>query len=314
MTTQTDVQAVIDFAAKHLGTEKVVIEHDGVKVPGLILPSGRTFQSLVSAIDGQREHPVRKEGSATLRTLDSFIAHVNRFKNPHSAIFAAPDAQSPRLTAVLDYHEAQDGKPRFGAHRSVLDLELSEAWKAWTGKNGQQMDVSSFAEFLESRVEDVVDSDGLDAKGPTMLLAEKLSVSFAKPAMMMAVARGLHVKATTNVSDVVNLETGEVNLKFEVNHEPAGGLRAPAAFVIGIQVFRGGQPYYVAVRLRYRLANGKVYWTFHLYRTDKVFDLAFEESCTKAQTETKLPLMFGADEDDDTDGSAPDDDDDDENE
>jgi hypothetical protein len=37
--------------------------------------------------------------------LESFIEHVNRFKQMSSALFAIDSMQSPSLTAVLNYHE-----------------------------------------------------------------------------------------------------------------------------------------------------------------------------------------------------------------
>ena len=104
------------------------------------------------------------------------------------------------------------------------------------------------------------------------------------------------------------LESGEADLKFTEKHEAAGGLRAPTAFAIAIPVFRSGGIFFIAVRLRYRLIQGRVAWQIVLYRLDRVYDFAINKAADDAQKGTGLPLFFGVPEGF-TPAKAPEDDD-----
>ena len=57
-----------------------------------------------------------------------------------------------------------------------------------------------------------------------------------------------------------------------------------------------GAGYTIPVRLRYRVAEGKVTWTVSMHRADQAFADAVQESADVAKTKTDLPLFFGAPE------------------
>jgi hypothetical protein len=61
-------------------------------------------------------------------------------------------------------------------------------------------------------------------------------------------------------------------------------------------VFVNDTIYSIAVRLRYRIGGGKVTWFYEMYRTDKVFDDAFNGACTQVKEATDLPLLLGSPE------------------
>ena len=58
-------------------------------------------------------------------------------------------------------------------------------------------------------------------------------------------------------------------------------------------MFRLGERFRMPVRMRYRLREGKVSWSFSIHRLDVVFDTAVREACAKAQAVTDLPLFYG---------------------
>src|SRR5690348_16422519 len=90
------------------------------------LPKALELHSLKRFRDELAERPERRTGTAKLTTLESFCEHVARFADEHSAIFASEDPNSPKLEAVLDYHEkGSGGAPRFGKHRAVYFFPLS---------------------------------------------------------------------------------------------------------------------------------------------------------------------------------------------
>ena len=184
---QNPVQSALAFAAEHYTPEIVELTRgDSNKAEIVALPSGMRLESVKPLLDAYRTRPERRKGKATLYDAASFIAHVVRFADPDSAVFAVPPkigpdgrmAQQPSLTAVLDYHEAvnptggdptnasgtpgpsaagrKEALPRFGEHRAVYEFPLSEPWLKWLGKNGVLMSQAEFAAFIEDRIADVI--------------------------------------------------------------------------------------------------------------------------------------------------------------
>jgi hypothetical protein len=276
-------------------------------------PAGVQAESIKKFIDEYRRNPERRQGTATMKTLDSLIAHTNRFKDADSALFADPNTDKPSLTAVLDYHQqvnAHDGNdsdhvplPRFGKHRSTHSFPLAEEWGHWTKSNEKPMTQTDFAEFIEERVLDIqppptftgeLSAPDLELQKITTLLKGK----FAGPELLMELSRGLAVHESSKVASVVNLSSGAGSVTFESEHRDGSGekLDVPNLFCIGIPVFEYGSRYRVVVRLRYRKTTAGIVWGYELYRHDRVFKDAFDEACTFARQQTGLPLFVGSPE------------------
>lgn len=302
----TDAAAVAQIVHEHIKPQVVKItgQKGNTETELLILPKGLQAHAVKPFLDEYRSHPERRQGTATLRNLESLIEHVNRFKDADSVLYALDDMAQPSLQAVLDYHKAgADGQPRFGKHRAIYRFPISDEWKAWQDKNATGMSQAEFAEFLEDRITDVIAPPDLvnaplDAEDPMAKLASLLGGSFASPTRLMELARGLSIRAQEQVRQATNLSTGEVSIQFTSEHQDEAGqpLKVPNLFLIAIPVFKNGPLYKVAVRLRYRLRTGQITWFYELHRTDKVFEHAFTESCQKAQADTGLPLFFGSPE------------------
>lgn len=265
----------------------------------LILPKGREVVSLKKYFDEVRTEPERRRGTATLGDLASFVAHVNRFKDGDSAVFANPDRAQPSLTAVLDYHAAgpiASAAPRFGTHRAHYAFPLADEWKAWRAAEGRPMAQGDFAEFLDARIADVYTASEL----PESLRewAALVGGRFATAAQLLALSRNCAVNVDTAVKQAVTLETGEVSVVFSEQHTDGAGapVRVPNLFLLAIPVFRGGDRFTVPVRLRYRVAGGRLQWSYALSRAEAVFDQAFGEAVERVRVDTELPVFVGAPE------------------
>lgn len=255
------------------------------------------LESIKPFLDQYLKAPELRKGTAEVRSIGSFIEHANRFKDKDSAIFAFDDSKSPTLTAVLDYHPAgePDAGARFGAHRTLYRFPLSDEWMAWTGIAGRAIDQRSFAEFLEDRIEDVLEPTVVPPN--VAALAARLGLTLASCDRLLELSRGLSVNVDTKVKNVQNLSTGEASIVFEESHRDGGApLKVPNGFVISIPIFRGGATYALPVRLRYRIKADGVSWTVVIARADEAFRNAFMESCVQAQSATELPLFYGAPE------------------
>lgn len=288
---------------------------DGVPVQVIVSPGqGANVASLKKFVDEYRDRPERREGTAAMQDLPSFIAHVNRFKDVDSALFLdASNRDKPTLTAVLDYHERvndpdgapepghhPDSLPRFGKHRTLYAFPVSDEWTAWQAKNGKPMEQGIFAAFIEERGIDILpppvfDGELSESDKSLKQVASLLRGKFAGPERMMDLSRGLAVYETSKVRAATNLSSGEGSVVFETEHADENGqkLEVPNLFLIGIPVFKLGTRYRVLVRLRYRKQDGKLSWYYDLYRADLVLDDALATAAEVARAKTGLPLFYG---------------------
>lgn len=325
---ESEAKAVADIVRKHIAPALIDVADalnvgalgpDGSdEVPVLVLPTGLQAHSIKPFLDQYRTAPERREGTAKLVELESFCDHVNRFKDADSAIFAEPSTTSPKLMAVLDYHQRcnlptgedvvvgevvrgevkpVDGKPRFGKHRAVYPFPLSDEWQAWLAKNGHPMPQAEFATWLEDRIVDVADPQA--AFTSAKRFAEALGITtFASPNKLLDLSRGLTIHVDERAATKVNPSTGETSVFYSAEHQDEAGapLVIPRAFLIQIPVFRAGTLYQLPVRLKYRLASGRLAWFYDIHNVLKAFDDAFREACDLAAEKTGLPLFYGSPE------------------
>lgn len=265
----------------------------------LVLPEGRTSESIKEYLDEFLEKPERRHGTATLVDVDSFIAHAKRFASASSAIFASPVRQSPSLTSVIDYYpESTDTKATdWLQHRGVYKLPLSDEWTVWLSNNNKLMQVADFAAFIESRVTDIVVPNLDDPKLKTF--ADIVQGKWAEPSDLLGLSRGLSINVDTEIKNHAVLQTGEITVAYAETHRESGSnapIKIANLFQICIPVFYNGGLYRIAAWLRYRVLNGKINWMYQLVRPDLAFDDAFDGIVKQVREETKLPVLLGAPE------------------
>lgn len=299
MDTATETGAIVDVMERLDSVETVALRRgDGEAVEVLSLPKGKTIQSMKPFLDEYLDAPERRRGTARLTTLLSFVEHVNRFKDDHSAVFADIANQSaPRLIGVLNYNEKAAGSPRFGDHRAEYAFPISDEWKAWTNKK-DAMGLADFAEFLEEHVGDIVDPTTLPKESATLAEAKQLGITLATPQALMETSRGLTIHVKAGITNATRLSSGETQVDFKEEHQGADGkaLVVPGGFAIAIPVFRLGTPYLLLVRLRYRVDGNKVLWFFAISKVAKSFETAITKVCEQATAGTELPLFYGSPE------------------
>ena len=135
-----------------------------VEIPVAMLPSGNGSVKAHPLLDvlqagsrWAREQrlldaggPDARQGTAVHQALGSFIEHALRFRGDGTVVWADPTAR--RLVAVLDYHQEGAGSPAaWGRHRATYSPPVSEAWAAWGGVAGLQLDQDAFAQLLDGR-------------------------------------------------------------------------------------------------------------------------------------------------------------------
>lgn len=297
---------------KTLHNPQMITVTDGIaRAPAAVLPRGLAIESVESLLASYRERPRRRRGTASFTDLDSLIAHANRFKGEHSALFAIDDRKAPQIISVINYNQAGfEGAPEFGDHRGHYHFPLSDEWKAWAEVDGKMLDQGEFAEFIEDRIGDVTAApteaadpsfargrtDGEGQRASNLADLQKLlGGTWAGQSTLMEMSKGMKINEGARVKQAVNLQTGEVQVQYETEHRDQDGapVKVPNMFLIIIPVFHNGPLYRIAVRLRYRLREGRISWAMQMYRPDLVFDDAFKEGCNRAAQATELPLFIG---------------------
>lgn len=248
------------------------------------------FISLKPMLEAWRTKPERRRGTASITTLESFIALTNRHKTAHSAIFAVTDWRKPALLCVVDYHTTT-GEADNMAHRISYTFPLSEEWKAWIDKDTEPMGQADFASHIEDHIADLATPSGEDKTRLESLFGTKI----ATPAELMQLSRGLQINVDSAVRNIQNLQSGEANIAFEETHKGSDGkpIKVPGLFMLSIAPFFMGHPATVPVRLRYRVKEGKVIWFYQIYRPDYYVTDRVLADLAQAAQKTDLPYFEG---------------------
>lgn len=323
-----DLATLANWLAAHQAAKEISLIYPDASDPGMpiaelpaLVGVGLDGKVSVSVAMGEfetfRTGPRRFTGTASTHDLDSFVAHVNRFKDSDSALWCDVNMSEPSLQAVLDYHEASnrppidvthgegeadhalieigEPKPRFGEHRTLYKFPLSPEWQAWTGANKKPMSQSDFAAFLEDRILDVIDRQASDLSPRMQDMAKLLGGNFASPGRLIDLSRGMVVHSNERMKQAINLDTGESSIQYEVSNTDADNkpLKVPNLFLIAIPIWRSGAAYVLPVRLRYRAREGAVHWHYEIAYMQESFEAAVKDAAAKAQAETGLPLFYG---------------------
>lgn len=305
----SDCQVVREIMTNEAGSEEVSFKDANDKERSfLILPEGKKAVSIKHLTEEYRTQPERRIGTAKFSDLDSFCLHVNRFKGANSVIFASDNLENPSLTCVLDYHEQGDNEfegTHFGQHRSLYQFPLSEEWKAWAkADSAGYLDHATFAEFLEDRIDDVLEPLGpeqADEPESTKALRKRIAIlggSMGTPQRIMELSRGLKVNQNASTTSAKNLSSGEVQVAFKTENLDENGapIIVPTMFLVAVPVFQNGPLYQMPVKLRYRVRGPSITWA--LIRSDprKIFENAFKEALATTASNTELPTMIGTPE------------------
>lgn len=284
-----DIQAAIDAGEKIAKVEDRIDAidskaNDGA-VPFALLPAGYKIEALMgplTASDERQPAPREISGTAGHEEVDSFISHVNRFKDERSVVWA--NIKGVRLLAILDYHNAH-GDPRWGRHRAEYACPLSVEWQRWTGQSGKPMTQDAFADFIDANFADLANpsTDKLDDAG------------CAPPAAVIQMARQLMIRTSGTFGRSINPTTGEFTFENKVENDTTS-TKIPRAFLLGIPVFTSGARYRVEARIRFKLSEGKPTFAFELYQADIIQRSAFDDVREQVRQGTGLPMFCGTPE------------------
>ncbi|MBB4042045.1 uncharacterized protein YfdQ (DUF2303 family) [Microvirga flocculans] len=291
------IQAIIDLADNAAGYELLVMPTKGLgdglpeNVPLLVdrRPGGKV-ESIKKQIEDYRLTPERRKGTATVTTLQSFIALTNRHKDEGSAIFGKTSWPEPKLTAVIDYHDEANA-PRRCEHRIVYSFPLTDEIKTWIDLNGKMMEQSDFAAFLEEHAAELASPFDGETSEYERLFKER----FSNPIELINLSRHLEVHVGAKVKRAERLQTGERTVEFVEEHLNGAGEKVdiPGIFMVSVRAFMDGEPVRIPARLRYRLSGGTIKWFYQLYRWEFFLRERVQADLEEAGKETGLPVFEG---------------------
>lgn len=244
-------------------------------------------------VEAFRFRPERIKGQAKCETLAAFVDLVNRHKSAHTAIFGQTAFPDARLTAVIDYHQT-DHVPAWAAHRIVYPFPFTEEFKAWKKADGETMSQFEFAHFIEDHIAEV--SAPLDAERGEY---ERLfSERFALPNELIDLARSLEIHVNSRVKNAMRMKNGEGSIVFETEHVNGKGetVDIPGVFMVSVPAWIDGDPIRVPARLRYRVSDGTLKWSFAMYRLDKWLRDQILNDLGFASKETQCPAFLATPE------------------
>jgi uncharacterized protein YfdQ (DUF2303 family) len=264
------------------------------KVPFVWDAKDQQAVSLKALIEGHRQMPERRRGTAHVTTLQSFIDLANRHKDSDSVLFGKTSWPAPRLTAVLDYHK-QDGAARHNGHRVDYDFPVTEELKAWIEHNAKGMSQADFAVFLEDHVPELASA----SEEEKQYYEPKFNVRFAEPMELMQLSRQLEIHVNSSFRQREILQSGERVIEFKEDHQTAQGEKVdvPGLFMVAVPAFLDGAPVRMPVRLRYRAkGGGGVVWFYEVFRWEHFLRERVKADLDIAAKETGLPAYEGAPE------------------
>jgi len=250
-------------------------------IPVALVPAGMTLKTLEGLLDEQEKRatkPSRRTGTAVLHELESFVKHVQRFKDDGSIVYA--DSEQIELTAVLNYHKAgAAADPRWGDHRAIYVCPLSVQWKTWKDQSGKWMSQDDIGQHIEDNMADLA--------APT-----PADVGVVSPAKLLETTRNLIIRSKGEFSRSINPSTGEFSVVNKTEHETTS-TPIPKTFLLGIPVFEAGVLYRVEARFRFNLNSGRPQFAYELVTPHLIVKDAFQAVRQEVISKTGLEVLAG---------------------
>lgn len=232
---------------------------------GLYIDRDNDTIDLRDELEAQQAHPNRKTGQHTVTDVDSLVDYLAKHGLPQTELWGSPDAGTIR--AVINAHNeagaggGNDGHgiAGWGDHTITLNLKASKDWIEWVKNDGQMMQQTQFAEFIEDHLPNFVTPSGAD---------------------MLELAQTFQATTKVDFDSSQRLKSGETQVTYKEATEATAGkkgtIQIPDTFTLGLQVYERGDAYRVDARFRYRINGGQLALGYRLTRPRDVLLAAFE--------------------------------------
>lgn len=236
------------------------------------LAPGYQHKDISDLVEKALPAPARKRTIVELGDVPSLIAYCkDQAAEATGYIYANADART--LTAV--FNDAKAG-PGWRDHRAIFKAELTPEAKKWIEKDGQAFGQTEFAEFIEDNFADLQGDEA---------------------ANLLTVATTIAASTGINFSSARRLQDGQTQLVYnETINATAGAdgsLSIPKTFTLGLRLFKNGDGYKLAARLKYRLHGSAVKFWYELERPENAIDDAFKGYVAKVTEASGYTVLLG---------------------
>jgi uncharacterized protein YfdQ (DUF2303 family) len=240
----------------------------------LLVPPNFTHREITDAIEKAKGTPNRKRGAVKLKDIPSLLAYCkDQAYAANGYIYADPDTRT--ITAVFNDQRAAD-TPGWRDHRAEFTAEYTPEFSRWLRANGQQMDQTAFAEFIEDNMADIPEP-------------------FAQA--LLEVATTIQATSGISFSSAKRLQDGQTQLSYVENIDAkagtGGAVQIPKEFALGLRIFKNGDGYKLKARLKYRLSGGSVKFWYELDRPEKSVEDAFAGYVSNVREASGYTVLIG---------------------
>lgn len=293
MSDSDNAKTILEAGAKLAGAEPRVMWLGNHNDPSVMVPvalvttdgCGRiaVIGDALTELDKRAGGPLRRTGIVKLTEVDSFISFIGRWGGEATVVYA--DTAALGFVAVLNDHPVGDGNgiTAWRDHRVEYACPRSPEWIAWTAVDGEAMRQTEFADFIESRLEDIVQPTSEDGG---------INHIFPRPLELLEMSRNLHIHTKGTFQRTVDPTTGSYTLINKSEHE-VGSTVIPRAFAIAIPVFEGGSRYELEARIRFVLGEAGPAFSFALHRRVEIERVAFGAVRDQVGKETARQVLAG---------------------
>jgi len=241
----------------------------------------------ITSLEKHADRPRRKRAKVAVDDGESFIRYVKNHRQPGTALYGRASLSGGAFAAVIDGHEgsedlgadapASEQRPAWGEHRVNYAMAQTPEWKRWIENNEKPMGQQAFAEFVEDMLGEIQKPSGID---------------------MLQIAQSLVMKNDVTFNSATRLSNGQVQLQYVENLQqqagPGGAMEVPTEMELALQPFIGGTRYAIKARLRTKLVNRAVQFTYLLDRPHRLVELAFKDVRDAIAKDTGLPVLLGS--------------------
>lgn len=233
------------------------------------------FADALDALEARDTKPRRRVGRVAFHEVDSLIQYVQRFGREDTIVYANPGTFA--VEVVLNEHpKGEDNTDAaWRDHRATYSCPRSPEWIAWCEHDGKPMTQEKFADFIESRLEDLRAAPGMPA-----------------PTDVLTMARNLIMRTKGTFERQINPTTG-ASVLVNKTETDTGSTEIPRAFAIGVAVFEGGVPYQVEARVRLEIKEGRAAFAYVLHRRKEIERDAFQAVRAQIASETGKLVLAG---------------------
>lgn len=244
---------------KHLGAatymENMTVKHTGPSTKGAFVVAPEGWD--VKPLHDLQETPNRIVAHRRFSDVDSLVSYLRRY-SVSDFLFVTSDPKSGVLRAILDYHKpaAADlsAEPRWCAHCADFIARFTPEYGAWRELHRKTISQIQAGEFLEDRLLDVIEPTGGDVMDMVMKFEALKKVTF---------------------SQSTRLRDGTAQILYSEENEARGALTLPDTVTLLLPIYEGMEPERIMVRLRFRVTDGRLAFTFVIANIEAIERQAF---------------------------------------